>query len=256
MNTLERIDLSDQGLQRPEIAGKKEKGGVIASDTESGGLFAGRHALLSIGACCSWSRETFLAYITAESQWGKTIEPEAVRVNGYSEERWAERGARPYGEVIKAFGDWLAERKKERPGAVHVCHNLAHDLSFYREAERICGLEIWHRYGWACSQLLFADLIREGVIQASSISLNTLAALSQWPFHRNQFHDALEDAQICLHGYHWLKKMEKQRLLRAEALLCQLAEWWREQDFDAERKARLNAAVFDVSNLVNAGTEA
>lgn len=177
---------------------------IISSDTETGGFHSSIHALLSIGAACSWSGESFHAYITAESQPGKSIEPDAAEKNGYTPEKWAARGARPLAEVMPEFLDWIASRKKERPGAVLLCHNLAFDKGFYGEAARVCGLELPHRNDWVCSQVKFTELMRLGVIESGSSSLDRLKELSGWQLDRSEAHDALEDAQITLHGYAWL----------------------------------------------------
>lgn len=60
---------------------------AIYADTETGGLFPSIHALLSIGACCNWDAPDFHAYITAESQPSKMVDPQAAEKNGYRRER-------------------------------------------------------------------------------------------------------------------------------------------------------------------------
>lgn len=176
----------------------------IATDTETGGVYPAIHALLSIGAVCSWSPDTFLGYIIPESQPGKSVCAEATAKNGYTPEKWAALGARPLAEVFPDFIAWLKARKAERPSSKIVCHNLAFDRSFFSEAERVTGYQIPHRSDWRCSQVKFGELMDAGLIQENSTSLDRLMEFSCWPGIRHDEHDALQDAEATLHGYAWL----------------------------------------------------
>jgi DNA polymerase III epsilon subunit-like protein len=176
----------------------------IATDTETGGVYPAIHALLSIGACCSWSPDTFLAYITPESQPEKSVCAEAAAKNGYTPEKWAALGARPLAEVLGEFVVWIGDRKAERRQAKIVCHHLAFDRSFFSEAERVTGYQIPHRSDWRCSQVKFGELMDAGLIELGSSSLNRLIELSGWTGLRLDEHDALQDAEATLHGYAWL----------------------------------------------------
>lgn len=182
---------------------------LIATDTETAGLFPSIHALLSIGACCSWSGETFEVYITVESQPGKIVDPEAAEKNGYSVARWAELGAVDLMTAMQRFAAWLNARKEERRKMKVVCHHLAFDKGFLGEAGRVCGIEMPHRHDWRCSQLKFGELMDEEVIERGSSSLDRLKELSGWKLPRAEAHNALQDAQITLHGYLWLKERDK-----------------------------------------------
>lgn len=182
----------------------------ITTDTETGGLYPSIHALLSIGACCTWSDKTFLAHITLNSQLGKTVSAEAIAKNGYSAEKWEARGAQPLALVMSEFLEWIAERKKERHLAKIVCHNLAFDRSFFIEAERITGLQIPHRNDWRCSQVKFGELMDLGILQEASTSLDKLIEFSMWDDTRTEIHSALQDAQATQHGYLWLLKQAKE----------------------------------------------
>jgi DNA polymerase III epsilon subunit-like protein len=176
----------------------------IATDTETGGLYPSIHALLSIGACCSWSPETFQAYITVDSQPGKTVDPEAAKKNGYTREKWEALGARPLADVLADFLAWIVARKTERHLAKVICHNLAFDRSYFSEAERHTGLAIPHRHDWRCSQVKLGELMDNGLIEHGSAGLDRLIELSGWQGQRRAEHDALQDAQATLHGYAWL----------------------------------------------------
>ncbi len=178
---------------------------IITFDTETGGLIPSRHALLAIGAACSWSPATFEKHITPESQPGKTIDPQAAEKNGYSPEAWQLLGAIPMQTAIVQFYTWIAKRIEERPDALLVCHHVAFDRPFLAESAATLDVgELVHRNRWRCSQNKFSDLMDSGHIPAGSASLDRLAELSGWPHPRAQSHNALQDAQIALHGYQWL----------------------------------------------------
>ena len=219
-NTKETLEAT-KGGSLPGLAEKKEGPPMpcITCDTETGGLYPSVHALLSIGACCSWSLERFSGYITPESQPGKVIiDLEAARVNGYTPERWKLYGAMSYTAVFGGFIDWLRARKKERPGALLVCHNLAFDMGFLREGERLTGHELPHRSQCACTQLELVRLMKAGLIAEGSASLDRLRVLSGWEGARNAEHDALDDALITEHGYQWLIGVAKRPEMALRAL--------------------------------------
>lgn len=186
---------------------------VIALDTETGGLTPGVNALLSVGGCCSWSDAVLDCCVTAESQAARSVEPGAMKVNGYSADLWKKKGARESDEAFRDVAGWLGDRLREKPDAVVVCHNLAHDLPFLRDFAMMCGRSDLftglHRYAWRCSQQRLLALMDAGVVQAGSASLNRLAELSAWPGQRTAQHGALQDAQIALHGFLWMTGIEK-----------------------------------------------
>jgi len=177
----------------------------IVTDTETGGIYPTTHALLSIGACCSWSGESYLAYITEASQFGKTVCAEAAVKNGYSREKWADLGARDIDTVVQEFLAWLKARKEEKPEAKIVCHNLAFDRSFFMEAERVTLAEFPYRGDWRCSQVKFGELMDDARLPKGSSSLDRLIELSGWNCSRDAEHNALQDSLATLHGYLWLR---------------------------------------------------
>lgn len=182
---------------------------VIVEDTETGGLYPAIHAILSIAAVCSWSSDHFYVHITPESQPGKTVDPEAVKKNGYSTEKWAALGAVPLHEGFGRFLGWLEARRAEREHASLWCHNLAFDRGFLSEAERCIGLSIPHRHDWRCSQSKFGEMMDKGILPRGSGGLDRLIELSSYSKLRAGEHDALEDCHATLHGLHWLLEKEK-----------------------------------------------
>jgi DNA polymerase III epsilon subunit-like protein len=186
---------------------------LIGTDTETGGLYPSRHALLSIAGYCSWGRLPFLVYVTPESQPGKVVEAEAAKKNGYTPELWAKRDAKPVEMAMEWYRDWLKACLADRPEAKVVCHHLAFDKPFLEEAAMVAGMmELGPtRYDWRCSLQLLADLMDEGLIEKGSASLERLGTLcGVWPSgKRPEVHEAHEDAEVCVRGYEWLQGVRK-----------------------------------------------
>lgn len=191
----------------------------IYLDTETGGLFPAVHALLSIGAVAP-NGDSFHRFITVESQPGKSVDPEAVKVNGYTPEEWARRGARPLAVVMEDLREWLAGY----PGLPIVAHNEGFDRGFLMEAERVTGVVMPHRDGWRCSQRLMLELMDLGLVPEGSARLDRLAQLAGVGIDRGAVHDALVDAMVTRAGHEWL-----QGKLMALVTRCQeMAELLRE----------------------------
>lgn len=172
----------------------------IYLDTETGGLFPAVHALLSIGAVAP-NGDSFHRFITVESQPGKSVDPEALKVNGYTPEEWARRGARPLAVVIEDLREWLAGY----PGLPIVAHNEGFDRGFLMEAERVTGVVMPHRDGWRCSQRLMLVLMDLGLVPEGSARLDRLAELAGVGTDRGAVHDALVDAMVTRAGHEWLQ---------------------------------------------------
>lgn len=103
----EQIARSHPGAQRAPPGGQRAESlvgcaGLLATmksrlmvvDTETGGLRADRHALLSVAAVDSTSGEAYHAFIRPSAEW--LVESEALAINGLSLEHLREVG-RPEG---------------------------------------------------------------------------------------------------------------------------------------------------------------
>jgi len=213
----------------------------IVTDTETGGFYPQLNALLSIGAVCSWDANlTFEAYITLDSQPGKTVTEEAAKKNGYSREAWELLNARALDIVIPEFLQWLDARKKERAAPI-VCHNLAFDKPFLSEGARICSLDMPHRNDWRCSQVKFGELMDQGLIEKGSSSLDRLRELSGYAPERHEHHNALQDCFITAHGYRWLHAKAR----TAEATVKHL------YDLACQDRRRLERLVCEIADNLN-----
>lgn len=178
---------------------------IIALDTETGGVYPAIHPLLSVSIVASWNLQPFTVYI--EPLALELIDPGAAKVNGYTHEKWMERGALPLMMAMELFNAQLARLKYERPGAVLVAHNAGFDRGFIDEAFRQCDLQPVHRHNWRCSMLMMAFLMDIGQLPTGSLSLDRLGEVSgQWPAGgRPAVHEAHEDALVCLKGYQFLQ---------------------------------------------------
>jgi DNA polymerase III epsilon subunit-like protein len=175
----------------------------MAIDVETGGTTAGVHALLAIGARSEFGEE-YSAYVLPVE--GALIEEEAARVNGYTPELWAARGARDALTVALEFAGWLdwvrGKHGLDHWGFAAVAHNAGFDKGFLEWLQRITGCDFGFNYRWECSQSLLGALIRAGVFpeEVRSASLDSLCKLT-WIGGRPEVHDAVWDARACLKGY-------------------------------------------------------
>lgn len=178
---------------------------IIAIDAETGGFYPSIHPLLAVSLVPSWTMEPFTVYI--EPLALETIDEQAAKVNGYTHQRWLERGAVPLPIAMSRLNAAMAQLKNERPGAIIVAHNAGFDRGFIDEAYRQCDIESPHRYIWRCSMQLMAFLMDIGQIPRGGLSLARLGELSgQWPAGgRPAVHEASADAIACLRGYQFLQ---------------------------------------------------
>lgn len=213
----------------------------IAIDTETGGTRPGQHALLSIAAVASWAEHMpAVIYITPESQPGKIVEPDAARINGYTPERWAERGATDVRTALCILDAFLTERFKAQPGAKMLAHNAGFDRMFLDEAAAVAGVRLPIRHAWRCSMDKMGTLMDRGIIPEGNLKLDRLGDLSgQWePGQRPAIHEAGADAMACLRGYEWLLEKEKEGPPGTETL-----HWVRDGSFpDDEISVIIDAA--------------
>jgi len=173
---------------------------MLAIDTETGGLVPGYHALLQLAAVPSWDAEPFNIYIWPS---GFEVDPDSLPVSNYSPQEWERRSAVSLPVALEAFWDWLKNAPVPIRDVVLLAHNAGFDRAFieaaYVHVNRRCPLG--HR--WRCSQAALAFCMDAGLVEAGSPSLNALAGLCGLG-RAGQAHDALEDARICMAGYHWL----------------------------------------------------
>jgi len=175
---------------------------LIAVDTETGGLDARLHPLLSITLVeldeDLAPKRTLDLYIKPYPD--KEITPDAARINGYTPERWAEKGAVNLYAAMSEIARWMPRNSEA------LAHNAGFDKAFVDEAERLSGTRTWLHPRWRCSMVTFLavnDALRLG---APNARLETLATMSgHWaPDRVRGAHASLDDALACAAGYRWL----------------------------------------------------
>ena len=176
---------------------------LVAIDTETGGLIPGYHALLQLAAVPSWEAEPFNVWIWPDSH---EIDPESVAVSGYSPDAWREKKAVRLATALELFREWLEKAPVEPWKLAPLAHNAGFDRGFIDSAFRFCGRKSPLGHRWRCSQATLAFLQDAGVLPAGNTSLNALAGLCGLP-RASEAHDALEDARICMAGYHWMMRL-------------------------------------------------
>lgn len=192
---------------------------LIAIDTETGGLDPARHPLLSLAAVAENGMEFHRHILPPRQWWGfgkrQAVDPDAARVNGYTEAAWKKKGAVEIGQAALEFAQWCAALRSCAFHAFLDLQPLAHHAGFdqgfvalleqhladdggWPKKRRGFGL----RRRWECSCAALAFAARAGVVATERCSLNDLCGITGTT--RQEPHDALSDARACLHGYLWL----------------------------------------------------
>lgn len=168
---------------------------LVVVDTETGGLRADRHALLSVAAVDS-DGESYHALIRPSAEW--IVEDEALKLNGLSLDFLRDAG-RAESFVIKEFLDWIAKRK----GSIFAGANPAFDVAFLEAAAKRSNVE-W-RAGRTLDLRAAAWLAYEtrglalqvGKDGNPKLSLDSIAGALGFS-RSGEKHDALEDALLTM----------------------------------------------------------
>lgn len=177
----------------------------LAIDTETGGLIQGHHALLQLAAVPSWDAEPFVVWIWPDDH---AIDPESVAISGYYPDLWSQRGAVNLETALGRFRDWLEKAPVDTWKLAPLAHNAGFDRGFLDAAFAHCGRKSPLSHRWRCSMAAMAFLQDAGVLEPGATSLNALAGLCGMQRSSDK-HDALEDARICMAGYHWLMRLPR-----------------------------------------------
>lgn len=178
---------------------------LVAIDTETSGLDPGTDEILQIAACTARPDSIpFVAYVLPE----KEVPKNAALVNGYSAERWKQSNAMPLKHALIGLQHWLQKEKEAAADATlwPLAHNAAFDRAFIESAERRTGIKLGLNHRWRCSMVAYLAAQDAGIHPQGYANLDTLGEKSGfWKKEaRHHRHDALQDAQCCLHGYLWL----------------------------------------------------
>lgn len=174
----------------------------VVLDTETGGFSTPRNPLLSVS----------LVELTADLDPGRiltvymhplpgqVVDEGAAKVNGYTPEKWAARGAVSLTEGIQRICAWVT------PGSKAVAHNAKFDKRFLDASFTACKLASPFLPEWSCTWEGMKMIQKSMGIPMENHKLDTLAQLTGMykVGHVRETHEASEDALMCAHGYKWL----------------------------------------------------
>jgi len=166
----------------------------VIIDTETTGLDVTKHELLSIGAIVYIDGViTEQLEIKMQPEKIEKADPEALKVNGYSEYKW--KNAIPQN---RAFWDvWLPFMLKHRDG-IFVAHNLQFDRKFIMQfASRFYDDDL-SKIDIPAGYIDTRDLARVALapLGCRSMSLDNICKFLGW--ERRAAHTAISDCEDCL----------------------------------------------------------
>jgi len=180
----------------------------VSIDTETGGFKSTTDALLSVALVehnpdlsPGRSMNVFLL-----PEPGKVINEGAAKVNGYTPELWAARGAVPLVQGMQQIKGWLT------PGSRAIAFNAPFDRDFYTHNESMAKVATGLAPDWICALKLFRALVKRANYEVQNHKLDSLAQVSgHWKVgHVRGDHQALDDAIACAVGYQWIMQKYKE----------------------------------------------
>lgn len=201
--------MSDIQLRWPNVPPE-----IVAVDTETGGFDPAVNPTLSLALVPNLPARPKVIYILPEP--GEIVEPDAARVNGYTPEKWAARGAVPRAAAVAEARDFLArlhERALARRVFPHwtklapLAHNAPHDAKF---VER--HFPDLFRQSWRCSMGFFRGLQDAGLLPKGLVNLDALLVAMGRQSRGAAIHEADYDAFCAGDGWSWLARLAKAQL--------------------------------------------
>lgn len=216
---------------------------IIAIDTETGGLSPDTAELLSVAAIrldpnTLEERGRWSAYIMPERP--DRVDARAAALNGFSVDRWRDRGARPLVDVMRSFWRFCGGKS----GCDIAAHNAPFDVGFLTAALRAVRAP---SAPWVL-ELDTVALCR--LLGVKNLSLRGCCAAFGVPYSRAAAHDALYDAERVALLIQALRSRDARRPLPTRAHAdspgicehCQAALVWR-------RNTPLDAATLQPHRL-------
>lgn len=179
----------------------------VVLDTETTGLYSNRHEMI---AYCGIKLNAQLEeigrlHIKIKPQNIAQADPQALRVNGYTANKW-----RDAIEPTKA-GNMIADFMRD---CIPVAHNWPFDRGFilahlnkYTNGRKIL------RRGIDTVSLASAVLIPMGY---KSVSMHTIADIFGWP---TQTHEALDDTLYCMQLFRLLYPYNVRNMIKVHAMI-------------------------------------
>lgn len=170
---------------------------LVFVDIETTGFDFLKHEIIEI-ACLVVDPQTLEVkgeYCTkVKPEHLETADPEALRYNNYSEERWFQ--AKPLKEVLK-------EINRFAPGGMFVGHNVSFDRLFIEKAVREKGISLNFDYHWLDTASIAYQKLFRGK-EPKKLKLTHVCEALGIP--HAEAHTALGDAKLTLEVYRYLKK--------------------------------------------------
>jgi DNA polymerase-3 subunit epsilon len=185
------------------------KGRLLLIDTETGGLDASRHSILSLAALVlNYDGQIIDEMYTLINEGELLVtEQSALKVNGLTVERVREEGVTPLYAVGMLFE--MLKTHDMIEGVTIVAHNAKFDFEFLKRLFRVAGINesvfnLWFTHRTICTQAGAGLLVQAGVVKADSTSLDSLCAAAKITIDRSNGHNALLDATATAHLFQWL----------------------------------------------------
>jgi DNA polymerase III epsilon subunit-like protein len=171
---------------------------LLVVDTETTGLDASRHSILSFAAVIYQDGGVSGEFETLVAEPNMTLSREAAELNGISIADLISAPS-PWG-VVQAFTNWLAKNEVYGP-QVLVAHKTDFDVAFLQRLWRLAGADFERQFGhrYMCTQACALLLEQAGRLNlpGGSASLDGVAAALGLPGREGAHHSALEDARLC-----------------------------------------------------------
>ena len=169
---------------------------LIFLDTETTGLDPSKQEIIELAAIAveqSWDAQGHGSLrVTKEAEWKikpehiETAQPEALRINGYTEEAWKD---------AITLKDALTEFSVLARNGIAVGHNVSFDMGFLETAFRTTGLPFpLHYHKLDTISLAYAKLWDKKEVQAFSLK----ALCEYFSITNENAHTALADTRATL----------------------------------------------------------
>lgn len=174
----------------------------IVLDTETGGFNERKNPLLSVSLIRLLPDlspgETKTIYILPRP--GTVISEEAAKINGYTPEKWAERGAVPLVNAMKDMFDWVGSE------STAVAHNAKFDKRFVDYNFNEARVPSCFHPRWLCTFEASKKFTASRQIKVDSHGLDSMVQLTGLykVGHVREIHEADEDALMCARLYKYM----------------------------------------------------
>lgn len=168
---------------------------MIVLDIETGGMVVGKNPLLSIGALEFENPQNSFYGECGGVREGQVINPEALKINGFSEKKILEN-KKSAGELVREFYLWA----KQITDRTIAGHNISFDIGFLEYEFGLAGIEwIFGHRSVDLHSIMFSYFLTKKIKPVadglSALSLGRIMEYLGVLVVRGK-HNALEDAKL------------------------------------------------------------